>query len=67
MPRKRQLIGPRKKIDIAALRALPREQRLNLLIQQVVESGGMSEAIVGATYRRRLQQAQRESDQRNWG
>lgn len=66
MPRKRRLIGPRKKIDIAALRELPRDQRLDLLMRQVVESGGMSEAMVGATYRRRLHQAQRESSQRSW-
>lgn len=66
MPRKRRLIGPRKKIDIATLRELPREERLNLLIRNLVESGGMPEEMVGATYKRRLQHAQRQSSQRSW-
>ena len=54
MPRQRRRIGPRKKVDIASLREMPRDERLQLLTQSVTECGGRSEADWGPSYRRLL-------------
>lgn len=54
-------IGPRKKIDIASLRAMPREQRLRLLTQSVTECGGRSEDEWGS-YRRILAMAHKSGN-----
>jgi len=54
MPRQRRLMGPRKKVDIATLRDLPREERLSLLMRSVVECGGTSEADDSKRYRELL-------------
>lgn len=58
MPRKRRLIGPRKKVDLASLRTMPREERLRLLIESVAECGGTPESLNGDTFRRRLAEVQ---------
>ena len=56
MPRQRRVLGPRKKVDLATLRDLPREERLNMLIRSVVECGGTSEADDSKRYRELLEQ-----------
>lgn len=61
MPRQRRLMGPRKKVDIASLRSLPRDERLRMLIESVAECGGTPESVNGGTFRRRLAQAQQIS------
>lgn len=61
MPRQRRLMGPRKKVDIASLRQMPREARLRLLIESVAEAGGKPESLNGGTFRRRLGKAQEDS------
>jgi hypothetical protein len=58
MPRQRRLMGPRKKVDIASLRSMPREERLRLLIESVAECGGKPESLNGDTFRRLLGEAQ---------
>lgn len=58
MPRQRRLMGPRKKVDIASLRSMPREERLRLLIESVAEYGGKPESLNGETFRRLLGEAQ---------
>lgn len=58
MPRQRRLMGPRKKVDIASLRNMPRDERLRLLIESVAECGGTPESINGGSFRRRLAEAQ---------
>lgn len=58
MPRQRRLMGPRKKVDIASLRDMPRDERLRMLVESVAECGGQPESINGVTFRRRLSQAQ---------
>lgn len=58
MPRQRRLMGPRKKVDIASLREMPREERLRLLIETVAECGGKPESLNGDMFRRRLSAAQ---------
>jgi len=54
-------MGPRKKVDIASLRDMPREERLRLLIETVAECGGKPESINGGMFRRRLAAAQQVS------
>lgn len=61
MPRQRRLMGPRKKVDIASLRDMSREERLRLLIESVAECGGKPESLNGGTFRRRLGKAQEDS------
>ncbi len=61
MPRQRRLMGPRKKVDIASLRDMPREERLRLLVESVAECGGKPESLNGDVFRRRLAQAQEVS------
>lgn len=61
MPRKRRLIGPRKKMNIAALRQLSHEERLNILIRSVVECGGTSEQDDSEPFRRLLGDARTKS------
>jgi hypothetical protein len=55
MPRQRRLMGPRKKVDIASLRSMPREERLS---ESVAECGGKPESLNGDTFRRLLGEAQ---------
>lgn len=54
MPRQHRTIGPRAKVDIAALRSLPRDARLALLVEAVIDCGGASDSMNGATFRKRL-------------
>ena len=61
MPRKRRVIGPRKKLDIATLSQLSQDERLNLLVRSLIECGGTSEQDAGKTYRRLLSEAQSHS------
>ena len=61
MPRQRRLMGPRKKVDVAALQTLPREARLKMLIESVAECGGTPESLNGQTFRKRLASAQQHS------
>lgn len=58
MPRRRRLVGPRKKVDIGSLRELSRDERLRMLIESVAECGGSPESLNGKTFRERLAQAQ---------
>ncbi len=58
MPRQRRLMGPRKKVDIASLRSMPRDERLRLLIETVAECGGKPESINGDKFRQLLGEAQ---------
>lgn len=65
MPRHRRVIGPRRKIDIASLRDLPREERLRLLTQSFTECGGRSEAEWGGSFKRALSDAKSVEDRRS--
>lgn len=57
MPRQRRVMGPRKKIDLASLREMTREERLRLLTQSFTECGGRSETDWGEKYRLSLSHA----------
>lgn len=61
MPRQRRTLGPRVKVDLASLRDLSPEERLNLLVRTLVECGGTSEADDSQSFRRRLEHAQDSS------
>ncbi len=54
-------MGPRKKVDIASLRSMPREERLRLLIESVAECGGKPESLNGETFRRLWEKRRRGS------
>ncbi len=61
MPRQRRIMGPRKKVDLASLRSISREERLRMLIESVAECGGTPESLNGGKFRRRLVEAQQIS------